>query len=85
MYTHYDRMGQVAREHQREMLAEARRHQLRRELWHQPDRPAPRTPYAVAVARRLGAVIAKAAGAAARVPQASRPRPQPLGETPASR
>jgi hypothetical protein len=81
MDTHYDRIGQVAREHQREMLAEARLRHLRRELRHQPDGPVPSTPYAVA--RRLGAVIAKAAGAAARVPQAS--RPQPLGETPASR
>ena len=79
MYTQFDRLGQLAHEHHHEMLADARRRQLR----HRLDRPAPRTPH---VARRLGAVIAKAGGAAARVPGALRPaRLQRLGETPAAR
>ena len=80
MYTQFDRIGQLAHEHHHEMLADARRRQLRH------DRPAPRTPHAAAIARRLGAVIARTSGVAARVPDALRPaRPQPLGETPASR
>jgi hypothetical protein len=56
MYTQIDRIGQLAHEHHREMLAEARRRQLR----HQPGRPAPRTSRASTIARRLSAAFAKA-------------------------
>jgi len=62
MYPQFDRIGQLAHEHHHEMLADARRRQLR----HQQGRPAPRTPRAAStIVRRLGAVIARAGGAAA--------------------
>lgn len=79
MYTQFDPIGQLAHEHHGEMLADARRRQLRR----QQDRPAARTSHAAsAITRRLGAAIAKAA----RVPDALWPAGrQSLGETPASR
>jgi len=82
MYTNCDRIGQLATEHHREMIADARRRQLR-----QQGRSAPRTPGATStIAHRLGAAIAKAGVAAARVPNALRSaRPQPLGETPVPR
>ncbi len=67
MNAHYDRIGQLAQQHQREMLADARQHQLRRELRHQQDRPARRTfSIASAITRRLAAVIAKVGLAPAR-------------------
>jgi hypothetical protein len=86
MSMHYDLVGQLARERQREKLADARRRQLRRELRHQQDRPAPRIfSVASAVTRRLAAAIAKVGHAPARVPDASWPaRPLSPGESPAS-
>ena len=76
-----DRIGQLASQHHHEMLADARRRQLR-----QQGR-APRTPGAAStIARRFGAAIAKAGVAAARVPDAIWPvRSHPLSETPAPR
>jgi hypothetical protein len=82
MYTHPDRMGQLVTERHRELLADARRGQLR-----QQTRPAPGTPGATwTITRRLGMAIAKAGAAAARIPSAIWPaRPQSLGETPVPR
>jgi hypothetical protein len=60
-------LGQVARQHHREMLAEARQHQLGRQA-----RPAPRIPNVTsAITRRLAAAIAKVSVTTARVPDAS--------------
>jgi hypothetical protein len=82
MNAHYDRIGQLAQQHQREILADARRHQLRHELRHRQDRPVSRTfSAASAITRRLAAAIAKIRPAPARVPA----RPLSPGETPASR
>ena len=82
MYLNSDRIGQLATEHHGEMLADARRRQLRRQA-----RPAPGTPGATwTVTRRLGTAIAKASAAKARVPSAIWPaRPRSLGETPVPR
>jgi hypothetical protein len=82
MYMNSDRIGQLATQHHGEMLADARRRQLR-----QQARPAPGTPGATSpVTRRLGTAIAKVGAAAARVPSAIWPtRPQSFGETPVSR
>ncbi len=52
MYASPDRLGQLARDHHREMVAAARQRQLRPER----GRPAPRLP---ALARRLAAAFAK--------------------------
>ena len=58
-----DRIGQLASQHHHEMLADARRRQLR-----QQGR-APRTPGAAStLTRRLSAAIAKVGIAATRVP-----------------
>lgn len=67
MYTYPDRMSQVARQHQRELLAEARKHQLL-----QQSRPA-RQPRGTSstITRRLLAAFAKV-GAVARVAPAPR-------------
>ena len=82
MYTNSDRIGQLASEHHREMLADARHRRLRR-----PGRSAPRTPGTPsAITRRLGTAIAKVGAAAGRVPDAIwSDRPEPLGDTPAPR
>ena len=87
MNAHYDRIGQLAQQHQREMLADARRQQLRRELRHQQDRPAPRIFNAAsAITRRLAAAFAGVGRAPARTPDAIWPTgPLSPGETPASR
>jgi hypothetical protein len=52
MYSSPDRIGQLARDHHREMLAAARRREPRPER----SRPAPRLP---ALTRRLVAAFAK--------------------------
>jgi hypothetical protein len=58
----YDRIGQLANQHHHEMLADARR----RELRHQQDRPAPRTLKATrSLARRLAGVLGNAGAATA--------------------
>jgi hypothetical protein len=82
MYMNSDRIGQLATAHHHEMLADARRRQLR-----QQARPACGTPDTTStVTRRLGSAIAKAGAAMARVPSAIRPaRPQSLSETPVAR
>ena len=74
-----NRLGQLAQQYHHEMLADARRRQLRQEG------RAPRTPGAASSLTRLGAAIAKAAAATTRVPDAIWPaRSHPLSETPAS-
>jgi hypothetical protein len=79
MYTYQDRIGQLARDHHHEMLADARRRQLRQQA--RPASSATR-----GITRRLTAAIAKAGTAAARVPDAIWPARSPsLGETPAAR
>jgi hypothetical protein len=87
MNAHYDRIGQLAQQHQREMLADARRQQLGRELRHQQDRPARRIfSTASAITRRLAAVFARVGRAPARTPDAIWPTgPLSPGETPTSR
>jgi len=83
MYTYSDRIGQLVDEHHGELLADAQRHQLRRQA-----RLTSGTPGATStITRRLGAVLAKVGiAAAARVPAAVRPaRPQSLGEAPVPR
>jgi hypothetical protein len=82
MYMNSDRIGQLATAHHHEMLADARRRQLR-----QQARSTSGTPGASStVTRRLGTAIAKAGAALARVPSAMRPaRPQSLSETPVAR
>jgi hypothetical protein len=60
MNAHYDSIGQLAQQHHREMLADARRQPLRREARHQQDRPAPRIfSAASAITRRLAAAFAR--------------------------
>jgi hypothetical protein len=70
--------AQLAREHQRQMLAQASQRRLR----HQHACPAPRTPRPAArVARRLAAAIARAGVVAAQAPGAIWPAgPHRLGE-----
>ena len=73
MFTHPDRIGQLAREHHHQMLAQARRRQLR----HQHSRPAAST----RIIRRLAEMIAGAGAAPAQAPGAIWPAgPHPLGE-----
>lgn len=56
MFTQPDRIGQIAREHHYQMLAEASQRQLR----HQHGHPAPATPGAATrITRRLAAAIAR--------------------------
>jgi hypothetical protein len=78
MSTHPDLIGQLAREHHRQMLAEASQRQRRRPHVH----PAASTPnIAATIFRRLATAIAQARVVAAQAPGASWPaRPQPLGE-----
>jgi hypothetical protein len=74
MFTHPDRIGQLAAEHHRDMLAEARLRALR----HQQGRPSSRTPrIALRIARRLATAITRADAEAAQTPGAiwaARPR-----------
>jgi len=57
MFTHPDPLGQLAAEHHRHMLAEARQRTLR----HQHGRPPSRTPaIALRITRRLATAITKA-------------------------
>jgi hypothetical protein len=56
MFTHPDRIGQLASENHRQMLAQA----SRRSLLHQDDRPTARTAgLAARMTRRLAAAIAR--------------------------
>jgi hypothetical protein len=56
MFTHPDRIGQLASENHRQMLAQA----SRRHLLHQDDRPTARTAgLAARMTRRLAATIAR--------------------------
>ena len=76
MFTHPDRIGQLAREHHHQMLAQASQRQLR----HQHGRPAAST----RIIRRLTAMIA-GAGVAAQARSAIRlAGPHPISE-PAAR
>jgi hypothetical protein len=77
MFNHPDQIGQLVREHQRQMLAEASQRQRRRP---HVD-PAARTPNAAAVFRRLATALSRAVVVAAEAPRAIWPaRPHPLGE-----
>ena len=70
MFTHPDRIGQLAREHHHQMLAQASQRQLR----HQHTRPAATT----RIIRRLAALIA---GSPARCPRKRRAPSGPPGRT----
>jgi len=73
MFTHPDRIGQLALEHHHQMLAQASQRQLR----HQHSRPAATT----RIIRRLAALIAGAGVVPAQAPGTIWPaRPHPLGE-----
>jgi hypothetical protein len=62
MFTHPDPLGQLAAEHHRQMLAEARQRTLR----HQRGRPSSRTPdIALRITRRLATAITRAGPVAA--------------------
>ena len=62
MFTHPDPLGQLAAEHHRNMLAEARQRTLR----HQHGRPSSRTPaIALRITRRLATAITRAGPVAA--------------------
>ena len=78
MFTHPDRIGQLASENHRQMLAQA----SQRQLLHQADSPAARTPgLAARMTRRLAEAIARAGVVSAQVPGAVWPvGPNPLGE-----
>ena len=65
MFTHPDRMEQLAREHHHQMLAEASQWRLR----HQCGRPAAST----RIIRRLAAAIARTSVVTAQVPAPSGP------------
>ncbi len=56
MFTHPDRLGQLARENQRQMLAQASQRQLRRQQGQQATRTATA---AGTIIRRLATLIAK--------------------------
>jgi hypothetical protein len=57
MFSHPDRIGQLARENHRQMLAQA----SRRQLLHEDHSPAARTPgLAARLTRRLAAAFARA-------------------------
>jgi hypothetical protein len=73
MFTHPDRIGQLAREHHHQMLAQASQRQLR----HRHRRLAAST----RIIRRLAAVIAGVGAAPAQPPDVIwTARPHPLGE-----
>ena len=72
MFTHPDRLGQLAREHHHQMLAQASQRRLR----HQHSHPA-----STRIIRRLAALIAGAGTVPAQPPGTIWPaRPHPLGE-----
>lgn len=71
MFTNPHSLGQLAHEHHREVLAEARRHQLARQA-----RPAPRVRAVPALTRRLLAAFGKSDPAPARVPHVIQPAEQ---------
>ena len=77
MFTHPDLISQLARDHHRQMLAQASRRQLRR----QHDRPAARTANGAGqIARRPVTAIARASAATAQALRAIWPAgPHPLG------
>jgi len=65
MFSHPDRIGQLARENHRQMLARA----SQRRLLHDDDRPAARTPgLAARLTRRLAAAFARADAVSTPVP-----------------
>jgi len=68
MSTHYTTIGQIARQHHHEMIAEASQRQLRSQARQARPAPAPRTP---AMTRRLVAAIAKLGITSTQVPNAS--------------
>jgi hypothetical protein len=76
MFTHPDRIGQLAAEHHQHMLAQARHRTLR----HQHGRRSSRTPdAAVRITRRLTAAITRAGIVAAETPGVTWPaRPHQL-------
>jgi hypothetical protein len=78
MFTHPDRIGQLASENHRQMLAQA----SRRRLLHQEDGPTARTAgLAARMTRRLATAIARAGVVTAQAPGAVWPvGPHPLGE-----
>jgi hypothetical protein len=68
MYSHPDRIGQLARENYGQMLAQA----SRRQLLQQDDRPAARTPgLGTRMTRRLAAAFARAGVVTAPTPGSS--------------
>jgi hypothetical protein len=69
MFSHPDRIGQLATENHQQMLAQARQ----RQLLHEDDRPAVRTPgLAARMARRLAAAFARPGAVTAPTPGRSR-------------
>ena len=78
MFTHPDRIGQLAREHHHDMLAQASQRRVGNQHGSRPSR----TPHAAArITRRLAAAIARAGIVAAETPGATWPaRPHPLAE-----
>jgi hypothetical protein len=73
MFTHPDRIGQLAREHHHQMLAQASQRQLR----HQHSHPAATTP----IIRRLATLMARTGAMPAQAPGTIWPaRPNPVGE-----
>ena len=78
MFSHPDRIGQLAREHHHDMLAKASQRRLR----NQHGRPSPRTPDAAGrITRRLIEAIARAGIATAETSGTTWPaRPHPLAE-----
>lgn len=78
MFTHPDRIGQLAREHHHDMLAQASQRRLRNQHGRRPSR----TPNAAArITRRLAEAIARAGVVAAGTPGATwSARPHPLAE-----
>jgi hypothetical protein len=68
MFTHPGSLGQLAAEHHRNMLAEARQ----RTLLHQHGRPSSKTPaIALRITRRLATAITRAGPVAAQTPAAT--------------
>ncbi len=67
MFTHPDRIAQLAAEHQRQMLADASQWNQ----WHHKPRQPSKTLSAAAITRRLTEAIAKVRAVAAKVPSAA--------------
>ena len=68
MYINPDMMGQLARDRQREVFAEARQRQLRRQARNAPRTPRPPRAAGLTLTRRLAAAFAKAGIATTGVP-----------------